>query len=38
MHKVKAQRSEELFLDNMLILQYHFPAVDLKMKTAELHR
>ena len=30
MHKVKAQRSGELFVKNMLILQHHFAMLDLK--------
>ena len=28
MHQVKAQRSEELFVKNMLILQHHFAMLD----------
>jgi len=30
MHKVKAQRSGELFVKNMLILQHHFAVLDLE--------
>jgi len=30
MHKVKAYRSGELFVKNMLILQHHFAVLDLQ--------
>ena len=36
MHKVKAQRSGELFVKNMLILQHHFAVLDLE--AVDLHR
>ena len=31
MHKVNEQRSGELFVKNVLILQHHFAMLDLKM-------
>jgi len=37
MHKVKAQRSGELFAKNMLILQRHF-AMLVDFETANWHR
>ena len=36
MHKVKTERSAELFVKNMLILQHHFAMLDLE--TADWHR
>ena len=35
-HTVKAYRSQQLFVKNMLILQHHFAMLDLE--TADLHR
>jgi len=36
MHKIKAQRSGELFVKNMAILQHQFPTLNLE--TADWHK